>query len=309
LQAWRLAFNGTKRKTLRPAGGFYTPKDGYSVGAQPYKFGGKEYDEMHGLNWYDFEARYYSGVIPGFTTMDPLAEKYYSVSPYVYCGNNPVLFIDPDGMSTHLNRLGYIVQENDDGDDGVYYHNDLSNWDSSSTLERKGDGIHNIGSFNDSGGTIDINDIYTNLLEDNSSIAKSIWNPFTFKTLVKKGGDWDYKNNTKFIYGKLGDNDKLKFLFQGKIMEVQDIGNHHFGVVGKAYGLFPEEFMLRQAGKAQIEDGTSRPEWQIYQEVTTTSPTTGGSITTRTMLSPYGDDPRDQMWIKAGFIYYMNRKK
>ena len=29
--------------------------------------------------------------------MDPMAEKYYSISPYAYCGNNPVKFVDPDG--------------------------------------------------------------------------------------------------------------------------------------------------------------------------------------------------------------------
>ena len=29
--------------------------------------------------------------------MDPLAEKYYSLSPYVYCGDNPVRFVDPNG--------------------------------------------------------------------------------------------------------------------------------------------------------------------------------------------------------------------
>jgi RHS repeat-associated protein len=64
---------------------------------QPYKFGGKELDEMYGLNWYDFEARQYDGIVPRFTTMDPLAEKYYSVSPYAYCANNPVNAIDSDG--------------------------------------------------------------------------------------------------------------------------------------------------------------------------------------------------------------------
>lgn len=41
-----------------------------------------------------------------FTTMDPLAEKYYSTSPYAYCGNNPVNRIDPDGMDWY---------EDDDG--------------------------------------------------------------------------------------------------------------------------------------------------------------------------------------------------
>jgi uncharacterized protein RhaS with RHS repeats len=267
---------------------------------------------MNGLNIYDFVARGYEPNFGRFMSIDPLCEKYYWISPYAYCLNNPVLYIDPDGLSTHLNRIGYVVQTNDDGDDGVYWHDDLSNWDSESTLENHGSGINYIGHFDDSGGTIDINDIYTNLLAENSSIAKSIWNPFTFKKLVKKGGDWDYKNNTNFIYGKLGDNDKLKFLYQGKIMEVQDIGNHHFGVVGKAYGLFSEEFMLRQAGQAQIDDGTSIPEWQIYKEetITTVSPT--GAVlrpTISVMQPPYGDDPRDQMWIRAGFIYFMNRRK
>ena len=40
------------------------------------------------------------GVVAGapmWTSVDPLAEKYYSVSPYVYCMNNPVKYIDSDG--------------------------------------------------------------------------------------------------------------------------------------------------------------------------------------------------------------------
>lgn len=31
--------------------------------------------------------------------MDPLAEKYYYVSPYVYCLNDPLNRIDPDGQT------------------------------------------------------------------------------------------------------------------------------------------------------------------------------------------------------------------
>lgn len=30
--------------------------------------------------------------------MDPLCEKYYSISPYAYCAGNPVLLVDPNGM-------------------------------------------------------------------------------------------------------------------------------------------------------------------------------------------------------------------
>lgn len=52
---------------------------------------------MNGLDWYDYGARQMSPDIGRFTTMDPMAEKYYSVSPYAYCGNNPVNAIDPNG--------------------------------------------------------------------------------------------------------------------------------------------------------------------------------------------------------------------
>ena len=58
----------------------------------------KEYDSK--LASYDFGARYYtsaSATIPRWTTMDPLCEKYYSISPYAYCAGNPVRFLDPDG--------------------------------------------------------------------------------------------------------------------------------------------------------------------------------------------------------------------
>jgi len=65
-------------------------------GKQPYKFGGKELDQMHGLNHYDFSARYNDGV--RFTTIDPHAENYFSWSPYVYVGNNPIIRTDPTGM-------------------------------------------------------------------------------------------------------------------------------------------------------------------------------------------------------------------
>ena len=59
-------------------------------------YNGKELDRNHGLDWYDYVARRYDGM--RFTTMDPLAEKYYEVSPYAYCGDNPVNRIDPFGL-------------------------------------------------------------------------------------------------------------------------------------------------------------------------------------------------------------------
>lgn len=52
---------------------------------------------MHGLNTYDYGARQYSPILPMWDRVDPLAEKYYNVSPYAYCMNDPVNYVDPDG--------------------------------------------------------------------------------------------------------------------------------------------------------------------------------------------------------------------
>ena len=62
----------------------------------PYKYGGKEWNIT--TSTYDFEARLFAPAFHRFTTMDPLTEKYYSISPYAYCSNNPVNRIDLSGM-------------------------------------------------------------------------------------------------------------------------------------------------------------------------------------------------------------------
>ena len=69
---------------------------------QSRKYNGKEFDKMHGLNTYDYGARQYNPVTARWDRMDPLCEKYYSVSPYAYCGNNPVMMVDPDGGKYYL---------------------------------------------------------------------------------------------------------------------------------------------------------------------------------------------------------------
>ena len=64
---------------------------------QPYKYNGKELDKMHGLNTYDYGARQHGPILARWDRIDPLCEKYYSVSPYVYCTNNPIKLLDQQG--------------------------------------------------------------------------------------------------------------------------------------------------------------------------------------------------------------------
>ena len=63
-----------------------------------YLYTGKELQQFFGIDWYDSKARFQttSGV---FTSPDPLAEKYYSLSPYAYCAGDPVNLVDPEGKA------------------------------------------------------------------------------------------------------------------------------------------------------------------------------------------------------------------
>jgi len=68
-----------------------------------YLYNGKELqDETFAggvrLGWYDYGWRFYDPQLGRFHTVDPMAEKYYSISPYAYCANNPIRFVDPTGM-------------------------------------------------------------------------------------------------------------------------------------------------------------------------------------------------------------------
>ena len=95
--------------------------------ANDFLYGGKEYEIIHDIKWYDSGARYQTthGI---FTSQDPLAEKYYSISPYAYCNNNPINSTDFLGLRPIYSTEGYLLGTDDTGIQGEQIIMDKKNF-------------------------------------------------------------------------------------------------------------------------------------------------------------------------------------
>jgi len=108
----RLIHSKKGQKPLKNTGSYYPfgleqlgynrTVDGGDDWARNWRFGGKEYNGEHGLNWYDVSARNYDPAIGRWMNIDPLAEAMRRHSPYNYAFDNPIFFVDPDGMQPQV---------------------------------------------------------------------------------------------------------------------------------------------------------------------------------------------------------------
>ena len=63
--------------------------------AEIFTFSAKEKDTETGYSY--FGSRYYSSDLSIWLSVDPMSDKYPSLSPYAYCSNNPIKYVDPNG--------------------------------------------------------------------------------------------------------------------------------------------------------------------------------------------------------------------
>jgi RHS repeat-associated protein len=206
-----------------------------------YSFNAKELDEENGMYYYS--ARYYAP--PTFISRDPMFEKYPSISPYTYCANNPMKYVDPTGMeagspSTHTDENGNVIAVYNDGDLGVYAHSkseiDAYKKDNSKKLEnnsdqykgatldensfKKGDKI-DFGSYN-AKKWIDRFEKYNKNVVIGGFAAK-----LAYALNAKNGGIYDPKS-----YMKNGSQ-----ISEGVYVSPRDLGNFAAGAFGRLSGM------------------------------------------------------------------------
>jgi len=94
----------------------YTSSSSSRTLAETFTFSAKERDSETGFSY--FGSRYYSSDLSIWLSVDPRSDKYPSLSPYVYCANNPIKLVDPNGQWVPgLDENNNIVVTQEEGDD------------------------------------------------------------------------------------------------------------------------------------------------------------------------------------------------
>ncbi len=95
--SWVTDVNGHAVQHLEylPWGEDFVDQRANSFNGVRYTFSAKEKDSETGLSY--FGSRYYSSDLSIWLSVDPMSDKYPSLSPYVYCADNPVKLVDPNG--------------------------------------------------------------------------------------------------------------------------------------------------------------------------------------------------------------------
>ena len=149
-------------------------------------FTGKEKDSETGF--YYFGARYYDPTLSGlFLSVDPMSDKYPSISPYAYCAWNPVKIIDPNGEDT-------VVSINLNNGKTSYWYDDQSFNGTSVEIVSNNNIIDNYKCYGDVSIPSDKMATRTTLSFSEDKDAKFIFDILTgaYNQNYESGVEWDY---------------------------------------------------------------------------------------------------------------------
>ena len=248
---------------------------------------GKERDSETGFSY--FGARYYdSDILTGWLSVDPMADKYPNISPYAYCGWNPVRLVDPDGKEygkTYHEITGELIHDDNENDGKVY-------------IGTKSDGSDRryIAQEND---IADMSVPFDKQLSETKyffeQCSKELDNEYfsstntyvverfkRFHSLVTDGAKFDLKKTSNYSQKDFSRGKGYSF-YHGKLFRYDDYGNYNYGVAAKYYGLLKITALLG-AGVNQIKKAVAG--------VTGWFPSN---------FKGFGDDPRDTYMIEQGY--------
>jgi RHS repeat-associated protein len=217
-----------------------------------FTFSAKERDPETGYSY--FGSRYYSSDLSIWLSVDPMSDKYPSLSPYVYCANNPVKLVDPNGeeISTHTDKDGNVLAVYNDGILGIFVHTQAEIDDYHNGVKFQNNYDQMIGyslcvSSFAPGDKIDFGSYqakqWLNIFE--GSFCTSFTNPLHamafYASEAGNGGIFDPKS--KFSNGSQ--------LSEGIYVSPRDLGNFAAGYFGRSVGL-SKETTLASFGAFQL---------------------------------------------------------